>query len=780
LLLIALAQKKEKKVHNFAIKRLTKTIAGRELTLETGRMAKQAGGSVFMTYGGTSILVTATASQSVSEGQDFFPLTVDFVEKYYASGKIPGGFFKREARPSTKATLSARLIDRAIRPLFPDGFRNAVHVVITVLSYDQINDPNALGILGASTALTISDIPFNGPLAGTTVGLLGEEIIINPTVEQLETSSLVLDVAASESSIVMIEAGANELTEATITEAIYVGHETIKELVAMQLEFAEGVSKEKMAIELDITPEDIIKRIDNDFGTKISEAANIKGKLERQSAFESLEAEMLLRYSEEDDEETNLAQTRYYKKAFEQIIKKFVRQAILHNHHRVDGRGLDDIREITCEIDILPYVHGSALFTRGETQSLVVLTLGSERNVQIIDGLEEEYKKRYYLHYNFPPFSVGEAGFMRGPGRRELGHGALAERALEPMIPTREEFPYTLRLVSEILESNGSSSMASVCAGTLAMMAGGVPLKKPVAGIANGLIMEGEDFVVLTDIMGLEDHLGDMDFKVTGTVDGITAIQMDIKIEGITKDIMAQALAKAKVARLHIIDKIVELIPEPRTELSPYAPRIESITISQDKIGAVIGSGGKTIKMIIEETGVDINIDDDGIVNIVSPDVDSIDKARKMILSIVEEPKIGVIYDATVFRTEGFGALVKFMNGMKEGLVHISKLHHSRINQTEDVVKVGDEVKVKLLESENGKYRLSMVGIPGNPEPKPGSSTDSGGGKSGGSSYRDRNTSPRPGSDSSRRPYNPPGRNDRNDRRSSSDRRDNRRDDRNR
>jgi polyribonucleotide nucleotidyltransferase len=780
LLLIALAQKKEKKVHNFAIKRLTKTIAGRELTLETGRMAKQAGGSVFMTYGGTSILVTATASQSVSEGQDFFPLTVDFVEKYYASGKIPGGFFKREARPSTKATLSARLIDRAIRPLFPDGFRNAVHVVITVLSYDQINDPNALGILGASTALTISDIPFNGPLAGTTVGLLGEEIIINPTVEQLETSSLVLDVAASESSIVMIEAGANELTEATITEAIYVGHETIKELVAMQLEFAEGVSKEKMAIELDITPEDIIKRIDNDFGTKISEAANIKGKLERQSAFESLEAEMLLRYSEEDDEETNLAQTRYYKKAFEQIIKKFVRQAILHNHHRVDGRGLDDIREITCEIDILPYVHGSALFTRGETQSLVVLTLGSERNVQIIDGLEEEYKKRYYLHYNFPPFSVGEAGFMRGPGRRELGHGALAERALEPMIPTREEFPYTLRLVSEILESNGSSSMASVCAGTLAMMAGGVPLKKPVAGIANGLIMEGEDFVVLTDIMGLEDHLGDMDFKVTGTVDGITAIQMDIKIEGITKDIMAQALAKAKVARLHIIDKIVELIPEPRTELSPYAPRIESITISQDKIGAVIGSGGKTIKMIIEETGVDINIDDDGIVNIVSPDVDSIDKARKMILSIVEEPKIGVIYDATVFRTEGFGALVKFMNGMKEGLVHISKLHHSRINQTEDVVKVGDEVKVKLLESENGKYRLSMVGIPGNPEPKPGSSTDSGGGKSGGSSYRDRNTSPRPGSDSSRRPYNPSGRNDRNDRRSSSDRRDNRRDDRNR
>jgi polyribonucleotide nucleotidyltransferase len=747
-------------VHNFSITRLSKTIAGRELTLESGRMAKQAGGSVFMTYGGTSILVTATASTRVSVGQDFFPLTVDVVEKYYAAGKIPGGFFKREARPSTKATLTARLIDRSIRPLFPDGFRNPVHVVITVLSYDGQNDPGALGILGASTALTISDVPFNGPISGVCVGMIDNEYIINPTTEQLETSLLNLDVAASKTSIVMIEAGANELSEEAITEAIYIGHETVKELIDMQMEFAEGIIKEKMEIKLDVIPEEIISLLDKDFGAKITEASNIKGKLERETTFEDMKIEMLAKYEEADDEETFLANEKYYKNAYEHLIKNSVRYAILHNHHRVDGRGLDDIRDITCEIDILPNVHGSALFTRGETQSLGVLTLGSERSVQIIDGLEEEYKKRYFLHYNFPPFSVGEAGFMRGPGRRELGHGALAERALAPMIPSKEEFPYTLRLVSEILESNGSSSMASVCSCTLAMMAGGVPLKKPVAGIANGLIMEGEDYVVLTDIMGLEDHLGDMDFKVTGTVDGITAIQMDIKIEGITKDIMAQALAKAKVARLYIIDKMVELIPVPKKELSPFAPRIESMSINQDKIGAVIGSGGKTIKMIIEVTGVDVNIDDDGTVNIVSADATSIEKARAMILAIVEEPKMGVIYDATVFRTEGFGALVKFMNGMKEGLVHISQLHHTRIAQTEDVVKVDDEVKVKLLESDRGKYRLSMIGIPGNPEPKPGSAPARPQGDSRHSSGRDRE----------RRPYNS---NNRSDSRRNDSRRDN-------
>lgn len=706
-------------MHNFDIKTVTRNIAGRELTMETGRMAKQANGAVFMTYGGTSILVTATASKKAEEGMDFFPLMVDYIEKYYASGKIPGGFFKREAKPSTDATLSARLIDRAIRPLFPEGFRNKVHIVVTVLSYDQENDPAEIGILGASTALTISDIPFHGPIAGVKMGYLEDKMVVNPTAEQLVDSRLELDVAGSQNSIVMIEAGASELSEEEITEAIYTGHETIQELIEMQNELKESAGKEKMEIELDLIPEEILARVNKDFAEKISTASVIKGKLERQEAFEELKAEMLAKYEEEDEEEIYVVNERYYKNAYEELIKKFVRQAILKNHHRVDGRGLDDIRPITCETDILKHAHGSALFTRGETQSLGILTLGTEKDMQIVDGMDVEYKKNYFLHYNFPPFSVGEAGFMRGPGRRELGHGALAERALKEMIPSKEEFPYTIRLVSEILESNGSSSMASVCSGTLAMMAGGVPIKKPVAGIANGLIMEGEEFVVLTDIMGLEDHLGDMDFKVTGTYDGITAIQMDIKIEGITKEIMSIALTKAKAARKYILDLIVATIPEPRKDISEFAPRIESIQIKPDKIGAVIGSGGKTIKMITEETGVDINIEDDGLVSIASSDVQSINRARELINAIVSEPRIGVIYEAKVFRTESFGALVKFMHGMKEGLVHISQLHTARIASTEDVVKVGDEVKVKLIGTDNGKYKLSMVGIPGNPQPDP-------------------------------------------------------------
>lgn len=706
-------------MHNFDIKTVTRNIAGRELTMETGRMAKQANGAVFMTYGGTSILVTATASKKAEEGMDFFPLMVDYIEKYYASGKIPGGFFKREAKPSTDATLSARLIDRAIRPLFPEGFRNKVHIVVTVLSYDQENDPAEIGILGASTALTISDIPFHGPIAGVKMGYLEDKMVVNPTAEQLVDSRLELDVAGSQNSIVMIEAGASELSEEEITEAIYTGHETIQELIEMQNELKESAGKEKMEIELDLIPEEILARVNKDFAEKISTASVIKGKLERQEAFEELKAEMLAKYEEEDEEEIYGVNERYYKNAYEELIKKFVRQAILKNHHRVDGRGLDDIRPITCETDILKHAHGSALFTRGETQSLGILTLGTEKDMQIVDGMDVEYKKNYFLHYNFPPFSVGEAGFMRGPGRRELGHGALAERALKEMIPSKEEFPYTIRLVSEILESNGSSSMASVCSGTLAMMAGGVPIKKPVAGIANGLIMEGEEFVVLTDIMGLEDHLGDMDFKVTGTYDGITAIQMDIKIEGITKEIMSIALTKAKAARKYILDLIVATIPEPRKDISEFAPRIESIQIKPDKIGAVIGSGGKTIKMITEETGVDINIEDDGLVSIASSDVQSINRARELINAIVSEPRIGVIYEAKVFRTESFGALVKFMHGMKEGLVHISQLHTARIASTEDVVKVGDEVKVKLIGTDNGKYKLSMVGIPGNPQPDP-------------------------------------------------------------
>jgi len=699
-------------------------IAGKQLTFETGRMAKQANGSVFITYGGTSILVAATASKEPREGTDFFPLTVDFIEKMYASGKIPGGFFKREARPTTDATLSARLIDRAIRPLFPDGFRNAVHVVITVLSFDGINHPGNLGILGASAALSISDIPFHDPIAGVTVGIIDDEIVVNPELDKLEKSSLELDVAGTESSIVMIEAGASEVTEEHIMNAIYTGHETIKDIIGLQKEFVTEAGKEKMEVVLDLVSEEIQKRLENDFGKAIEESAKIHGKLERYEAFENRKAEMLKKYKAEDDEDTFSTNERYYKNAFEDLIKKFVRNAILKDNHRVDGRGMDDIREITCEIDVLPQVHGSALFTRGETQSLGVVTLGTERDEQVIDGLGEEYKKNYYLHYNFPPFSVGEAGFMRGPGRRELGHGALAERALKPMMPDKDEFPYTVRVVSEILESNGSSSMATVCSGTLSMMAAGVPLKKPVAGIANGLIMEGNDFVVLTDIMGLEDHLGDMDFKVTGTKDGITAMQMDIKIEGITKEIMGIALEKANTARMFILDKITETIPENRKELAESAPRIETMNVAQDKIGMIIGPGGKMIKHIIEETGVDINIDDDGRVSIASPDKVSIDKARNYISNIVNDPEMYKIYDGTVTRIEPFGAFVKFMSNTKEGLVHISQLHSSRINRVEDMLKLGDKVKVKYIGLDRGKVKLTMKGVEGNPEPKEGSTSN--------------------------------------------------------
>ena len=708
-------------MHNFNIIKKSIEIAGRTLTMETGRMAKQANGAVFITYGDTSVLVTATASKEPREGTDFFPLTVDYVEKMYASGKIPGGFFKREARPSTNATLNARLIDRPIRPLFPEGFRNAVHVVITVLSFDGENDPGVLGILGASAALSISDIPFHGPVSGISVGLINDEFVINPTISQIVESELELSVAATDSSIVMIEAGAKEISEEKMKAAIYEGHKTIKELVALQEELVKEAGKKKMEVVLDLIPEDIMTMVTNDFEAKVKEASVILGKLERSSAFDAILAEMLEKYSTELSEEEYAGKTTYFKKAHKGLIKKSVRHAILYNNHRADGRKMDDIRPITCEIDVLPRVHGSALFTRGETQSLGTVTLGTDRDKQIIDGIGVEYKKPYYLHYNFPPFSVGEAGFMRGPGRRELGHGALAERALLPMIPSQEEFPYTLRLVSEILESNGSSSMATVCSATLALMAAGVPLKKPVAGIANGLIMEGDDYCVLTDIMGLEDHLGDMDFKVTGTVDGITAMQMDIKVEGISEDVMQIALDKAKVARLYILGKIVECIAEPRADVADTAPRIESLKIDPDKIGAVIGSGGKMIKHIIEVSGAGVDISDDGTVSVSSADASSIKTAMSIIKDIVTDAEVGAVYAGTVSRIEAYGAFVKFMSETKEGLVHISELHSGRINSVSDMLKLEDKVNVKCIGYDRGKVKLSMKGVEGNPEPKEGS-----------------------------------------------------------
>jgi polyribonucleotide nucleotidyltransferase len=706
-------------MHNFNIIKREIDFCGRKLYVETGRMAKQANGSVFIRYGDTSILVTATMSKDAVEQQDFFPLTVDYIEKMYASGKIPGGFFKREAKPTTDATLSARVIDRSIRPLFPDGFRNQVHVVLNVLSYDLENDPSALGIFGASLALTISDIPFHGPIAGVTVGYIDDQIVVNPYQTDLKTKSkLNLSVGASATSVVMIESAAKELGEETMLDAVYAGHEEIKKLCALQQEFAAEAGKAKVDVVLIGIPEEILAKVEADFGSSIAQAAVIFGKQERQDSFDAAETAMLEKYKAEN-EEAFAENERWYKNAFEELIRRYVRDSILTKHHRVDGRGLDEIRDITCEIDVLPVVHGSALFTRGETQSLGTVTLGGGGDEQIIDGLEVEFKKHFYLHYNFPPFSVGEAGRMGPTGRRELGHGNLAERALTAVLPDKEKFPYTIRIVADTLESNGSSSMASICSGCLALMAAGAPITAPVAGIANGLIMEGDNYVVLTDIMGLEDHLGDMDFKCAGTKAGITAMQMDIKIGGITKDIMRIALEKAQRARLQILDIMHECIEAPRDDVAPTAPRIEAFKVPIDKIGEIIGPSGKMIKSIIEACQVEINIEDDGTVSILSPNKDSIMKAKLMIKGIAVDPEIGEEFEGPVTRIEAYGVFVKILGGVKEGMVHVSQMHTSRVGHPEDMVKLGDIVHVKSLGMEKGKLSLTMKGVAGNPEPDP-------------------------------------------------------------
>lgn len=689
-------------------------IAGRELTVETGRMAKQANGSIFLTYGETALLITVTANKEAAEDQSFFPLNVDFQEKMFAAGKIPGGFFKREAKPSVKATLNARLIDRAIRPLFPEGFRNSVHVVITVLSYDEINDPALTALLGTSLALSISDIPFNGPIASVNVGIIDDELIINPTVQQLENSSLDLAVAGSESSIVMVEAGALEISENQMMEALYTGHSEIIRLIEFQKDFISGQEVSKMDFTPDLVDQDILKKVTTGFEDDIKNAINIKEKAQRSEMLDQLKDKVIEKYSADYNEDEFSELERSYHKAYDELVYNLFRRSILDFNKRADGRSLDDIRPIACEIDILPRVHGSALFTRGETQALGSVTLGSTTDEQIVDGLEEEFKKNYFLHYNFPPFSVGEAGFLRPPGRRELGHGALAERAISAIMPTKDEFPYTVRIVSDILESNGSSSMATVCSGVLALMSAGVPIKGIVAGIANGLIMEGDKYAVLTDIMGLEDHLGDMDFKVTGTEKGITAIQMDIKIDGISREIMQIALEKAKNARLFIIEKIKNTISQPKESLSVYAPKIQTLKIDTDKIGAVIGPSGKMIKSIIEETKVSIDINDDGTVTIASTSQEDIDKAVSMIKGIADEPVVNEIYDGVVSRIEPFGAFVKFMGNYKEGLVHISQLHKARIEKVEDILKIGDQVKVRYTGSDRGKIQLTMKGVKGN------------------------------------------------------------------
>lgn len=695
--------------NNKKIIRMEADFAGRSLILETGRMAKQASGSVLVQYGGTVVLVTAAVSKERKEGIDFFPLTVDFVEKMYAAGKIPGGFFKREARPSTTATLSARLIDRPIRPLFPEGFRNEVQVIATVLSYDKANSPDILGMIGASVALSISEIPFHGPIAGVNIGLVNDEFVVNPTTEQLENSELELAVAGKENAIMMVEGDAKEISEKKMLQALEIANNEIQKIVKFEKEFIAKASKEKKDFECDVVDEDIANEISGLATDKLKDAMNLSSKQDRQKAVDDLLDDIVNQYAEKLSPDDFEKKQMMIKTAFDNLLKRLVRSQIIKEHRRVDGRGFDEIRPITCEIDVLPYAHGSALFTRGETQSLGVVTLGTSSDEKVIDELDEEYKKRFFLHYNFPPYSVGEVKYLRGPGRRELGHGNLAERALSPVIPENEQkFPYTIRIVSDILESNGSSSMATVCSGTLALMAAGVPISRAVAGVANGLILENNEHIILTDIIGTEDHYGDMDFKVTGTEKGITAFQMDIKVEGITREIMAEALEKAKNARLFILDKMKQTIDRPRTEVSKIAPKIEIIKVKKEKIGDIIGPQGKVIRKIIEETGVTIDIEDDGLVQIASSDKSSIEKAKKKILSIVEEPEVGKVYLGTVKNIRDFGAFVEFLPHT-EGLVHISNMENKRTINVEDVVKVGDKVRVKIIGIDrDGKVQLSM------------------------------------------------------------------------
>lgn len=687
------------------------SLAGRELSIETGHLAKQASGAVLVRYGDTVVLVTATTSKEPREGVDFFPLTVDYEEKMYAVGKIPGGFLRREGRATEAATLSARLIDRPIRPLFPKGYRCDVQIVATVLSVEADNEPDMCAMIGASAALHLSSAPFMGPIAGVSVGLIGDEFIINPTETQRAESRMHLSVAGTFDAIMMVEAGAKEVPEEQILDAIMFGHEEIQRIVAMIEEFradalAAGIAQNKIDVEPIELPEDIVADVEATAHDELKEALQIVNKQARDEAVSAVKDKaveaLIEKYPEQEED---------LRAALEAMMKQIVRKLITLEHKRPDGRAITEVRPLTCEVDLLPRAHGSAVFTRGQTQIMSVTTLGSLRDNQLLDGIENVESRRYLHHYNFPPYSVGETRPMRGPGRREIGHGALARRALEPVIPSEEEFPYTIRVVSEAIESNGSTSMGSVCGSTLSLMAAGVPIKKPVSGVAMGLIREGDEFVVLTDLQGLEDALGDMDFKVAGTKDGVTALQMDIKISGINRAILKQALAQAYDGRMFIMDAMLAAIPAPRTELSPYAPRVLQMKIDVDKIKDVIGSGGKTIKKIIELTGVEIDVEETGIVHILSVDADAAARAQKMIEDIVREPEVGEIYEGPVVKIMDFGAFVNILPG-KDGLVHISQLAKKRVNKVEDVVKVGDIVRVKLVEiDKQGRLNLSMKAL---------------------------------------------------------------------
>ncbi|ABR48819.1 Polyribonucleotide nucleotidyltransferase [Alkaliphilus metalliredigens QYMF] len=688
------------------IKQFQTELAGKTLHVEIGKYAEQASGSCMVRYGDTTVLVNATASKSPREGIDFFPLSVDYEEKLYAVGKIPGGFIKREARPSEKAVLTSRLIDRPIRPLFPKGYRNEVQVIATVMSVDKDYAPDIVAMIGSSIALSISDIPFGGPTGSVNVGLVNGEFVLNPTSDQRAISDIDLVVSGTKDAIMMIESGANEVTEDQMLDALMFAHEEIKTIVAFIEEIVAEVGKPKQEVQLFAIDETLDMEVRVFAKDKIVTAMKTFDKMERNERLDNVKKEILVHFSKQYENEL-----KSIVEVINSIIKEQFRYMITHDKVRPDERALDEIRPITSEVGILPRTHGTGLFTRGQTQVLTVATLGALGEVQILDGLGEEESKRYMHHYNFPPYSVGEAKFLRGPGRREIGHGALAERALLPMVPSQDDFPYAIRLVSEVLSSNGSSSQASVCGSTLALLDAGVPIKDMVAGIAMGLVKENDKIAILSDIQGMEDALGDMDFKVAGTDKGITAIQMDIKIKGIHKDILKDALEQARVGRLHILDKMKKAIDKPRPELSPFAPRVLKMKIHPDKIRDVIGSGGKTINRIIDETGVKIDIDNDGTIFIAAESQEAVEKAIIIIENIIKDPEVGQNYTGKVIKIMNFGAFLEILPG-KEGLLHVSNIAHERVNKVEDVLEVGQEIEVKVMEiDQQGKINLSRKAL---------------------------------------------------------------------
>jgi polyribonucleotide nucleotidyltransferase len=686
--------------------RVSADIGGFEFSLEMGKIAKQADGAAFVSYGDTVVMVAACAAKEAKEGRDFFPLTVDYRENTYAAGKIPGGFFKREGRPTEKEILTSRLIDRPLRPLFPEGFINETQVIALVLSADKENDPDVMSITGASAAIYCSPIPFYNPIGAVRVGYMDSQFVVNPPISKLKDSSLNLTVAGTEDALVMVEAGASEISEEMMVEALEFAHGIIRKLIGLQKELYEKIQPVKREFVKPALDAAEVERIEKEFSAKISDAMHVKGKLESYAQLDIVGNEIVSSVPEEEAERRVQAEKIYH-----HVMEKIFRKEMLEDKRRPDGRQFNEIRPISAEVSLLPRTHGSALFTRGETQALVTATLGTADDEQRMDTLEGESFKRFMLHYNFPPFSVGEVKPLRGPGRREVGHGALAERSILPIMPSEEAFPYTVRVVSDIMESNGSSSMATVCGGVLALMDAGVPIKAPVAGVAMGLVKEGDKYAILTDIAGAEDHYGDMDFKVAGTEKGITGLQMDIKMCGIDKKVMAEALAQAKEGRLFILGKMSECLQNSRQEISPYAPRIITIQIPKDKIGGVIGTGGKVIRGIIEQTGVKIDIEDDGKVNIASSDTDSAQRAIRMIEDLVMEAEVGKTYLGTVTRLVDFGAFVEIFPGT-EGLLHISEVADFRVQDINSEFKVGDQIPVKVIQIEPpNKIRLSRKAV---------------------------------------------------------------------